>query len=132
MWIREVIKSRAKSVLKVSYWKAFLVSLIFAFVGGSNGQLNLSINNIFGDDTTSNLIESTSKLFIVFSVIAFVLFITLLAIAFRIFVGYALEVGAIRYFIQSTQYDFDLNSLGFSFSKSRYWDIVIAMLWRFH
>ncbi len=37
MWTREALKTRAKAMLKASYWKAFLVSLVVAFFGGLDG-----------------------------------------------------------------------------------------------
>ena len=50
MWTREILKNSAKNVLRVSYWKAFLVSLIliFAFVlviGGMIGNFLTGIWN---------------------------------------------------------------------------------------
>ncbi len=35
MWTRAMIKTRAKTILKVSYWKAFLVSLVITAAEGS-------------------------------------------------------------------------------------------------
>lgn len=94
MWTREQLKTKAKAILKLSYWKAFLVSLIIAFAGGSSGG---------GDG----------------------LIILALAFAFRIFLGYPLEVGGRRYFVKSTVKDFDLNNLGYAFNKSRYMGIEL-------
>lgn len=37
MWSRKELKARAIAVLKGSYWKAFLVSLIIGLVGGNTG-----------------------------------------------------------------------------------------------
>jgi len=130
LWTREELKSRAKAVLKVSYWKAFLVGIVLAIVGGNIGTPNMSINQIFDEESIDSVIESASDFFILFSFIGMAIFFTILGFAFRIFLGAPLEVGASKYFINSTQYDFDLNLLGYSFSKSRYWDIVVTMLWR--
>jgi hypothetical protein len=47
MWNRKMIKTRAKEVLKISYWKAFLVSLVIALVGGASGG---SYNWKYGSD----------------------------------------------------------------------------------
>lgn len=41
MWSRKELKTRAKAVLRISYWKAFLVSLVIAFAGGNSvGSFN--------------------------------------------------------------------------------------------
>jgi hypothetical protein len=134
MWSRELLKDRAKAVLKVSYWKAFLVSLIIAIVGGGNhGSFNY--NNNFGNH---NSIHGTgwfwgqnTELFpflILFIVI--IIIIAIFALAFRIFLGYPLEVGGRRYFVQASQNHINLNCLGYGFDKEKYFDIVTTMLWR--
>jgi hypothetical protein len=131
MWSRSFLKIRAKAVLKISYWKAFLVSLVIAIVGGGNGGFNFNWN--FGNNRPHNPFLNTGgvmfpKLFAIIIVVGSI--IILLAIAFRILIGYPLEVGGRKYFTQSAQYEIDMNYLGFGFKKSRYSDIVIAMLWR--
>lgn len=56
--------------------------------------------------------------------------VILLVLAFRVLLGYALEVGARRYFIQAAEDNADLNCLGFAFEKQKYINIIKAMLWR--
>lgn len=36
MWSRKELKERAKAILAVNYWNAFLISIIIALVGGNN------------------------------------------------------------------------------------------------
>ncbi len=132
MWTRDLIKTRAKAVLKISYWKAFLVSLVIAFVGGNTGG---SFNWTFGSNKNERFSESIfgtdSNIMPYILIFVFVfLLIMLLVLAFRIFLGYPLEVGGRRYFIRSAQEDFDLNNLGFAFDKQKYFGIVKGMLWR--
>ncbi len=38
MWSRGQLKSQAKAVLRNNYWKAFLISLVIAFVQGGGGN----------------------------------------------------------------------------------------------
>jgi hypothetical protein len=38
VWDCKVLKQRAKEVLRTSYWKAFLVSMILVFVSGGGGS----------------------------------------------------------------------------------------------
>lgn len=136
MWNRKELKSRAKAVLKTSYWKAFLVSIIILIVGG--GIKFPSFNfNFGGGSRNGSLITGaesffSSELFLVLAALAVivVIIIILALFAFRIFVGYPLEVGGRRYFIQSAQNDTNLNYIGYGFVKGRYLDIVKSMLWR--
>ncbi len=138
MWTRAELKARAKTVLKISYWKAFLVSLAIAFTGGSSGggKFNFNYNTGSGGATRSpgisnNLGTQWSELLpyiALFSVFFFV--VILLALAFRVLLGYPLEVGGRRFFVRAAQDDVDLNNLGFAFEKPKYLNIVKAMLWR--
>lgn len=131
MWSRVELKARAKAVLKISYWKAFLVSLVIGFAGGSSGG---SFSWNFGSGKTQNLNISGSGSEVLLYLLIFILifFVVLfLVLAFRIFLGYPLEVGGRRYFVQAGAEDtYDLNALGFVFEKSRYSDVLKAMLWR--
>ena len=78
MWTRAELKANAKQVLKGNYWKALLVSLVIAFACGSGGSGGRSQNN---DQTPS---FDLRELLIIGGA---VVFISLFAIAFRIFVG---------------------------------------------
>ena len=129
MWSREFLKDRAKSVLKVSYLKAFLVSLIIGiFGGGDNYNWDFvrhnsqdGSNSVFGQNIgTFPFVDMFFKGSIVIIVV----------ILFRIFLGYAFEVSGRRYFVQSAQNDIDMNYLGYSFDKEKYLDIIKTMLWR--
>ncbi len=138
MWTRELLKNRAKAVLKISYWNAFAVSLVLAIIGGSDNS-SIDLNNFtwsFGDKTPItgfNLfgINITS----IFPFLLLITFITLIiifvfAIALRILIGYPLEVGGRRYFVQSAQNNINLNYLAYGFGFGRYFNIIKTMLWR--
>ncbi len=135
MWTRKELKSRAKEVLRPSYWKAFLVSLVIAIAGGSSSP-SFNFNWNTGDADFDSLSTSMSGLgdmtamFIIAAVIAIVSIVVLLALAFRIFLGYPLEVGGRKYFIESQAGIYDMNLMGHAFSKVRYFDIIKSMLWR--
>lgn len=138
MWTRAELKTRAKNVLKTSYWKAFLVSIIIGIVGADSG--GSSDSNIFNWRSNSNRFENNidsifqfenDMLPVFFGIaitIGIIIFVTVFA--FRIFVGYPFEVGGRRYFLQSSQEDVNLNYLGYGFGKGKYIDIVKTMLWR--
>ena len=134
MWHISDLKKRAKDVLRKSYWKAFLVSIIIVFFGSnSGGNLNFSWimnrsnnSNVSNNGDVWNLSGALSSLLVGTFIVIFIL--TLLAIlALRIFVGYALEVGGRRYFLQAAQDDADLNYLGYCFNKDRYKNIILTM-----
>lgn len=134
MWTRKELKTRAKAVLKISYWKAFLVSLILAFVGGDSGgffNFNWNMGGNNGQNTPGPLVDSAGEVFpYLFFIIMGIGIVLLLALAFRILLGYPLEVGGRKYFIRAAQKDFDLNFIGYAFNKQRYVDIIKTMFWR--
>jgi len=144
MWTRAELKQRAKNVLRGSYWKAFLVSLVISFAcGRSNVGFNFNIGNLnfrgnrgssYGyshvNPFVNSLGNSRAIIAILIGVLIFVILIILVAIAFRIFLGYPLEIGGRRYFVQSVQGNVDLNNMGFAFDRMKYMDIIKAMLWR--
>lgn len=135
MWTRKFLKDRAKAVLRISYWKAFLVSLIIAFAGGGP---HFNFNwNMHSPENTNNNYNYFSNGFhpgiytdLITSLLALFIFIWLFSLAFRIFIGFPLEVGGRYYFIHSAYYDINFNYTGFGFKKGRYWNIVKTMLWK--
>ena len=131
MWTRELIKSRAKSVLKVSYMKAFIISLVIMFAGAEstralnwtykNDNFKYGINTFWGQNIINFSFQITFLSFIL---------IDLVTIALRVFIGYTLEVGGRRYFVRAAENDINMNYLGYSFSEDRYLNIVKTMFWR--
>lgn len=135
MWTREALKSRAKAVLKTNYWKAFLISLVVLFSGGSgsggssagssgsnsgwsgnNDSVRYAINDI-----TNYTLDHRSVLIIAMGVL-------ILAIAFRILLGYALEVGSRKYFVKSAEYKDNSKCISFAFDRQNYNNLILTML----
>lgn len=128
MWNRAELKQRAKSVLKGSYWKAFLVSLILGIAtgagsGGSVGSSNPNKSNRSFNGGNFDKFDFT-LLMIILSIAIIVIIISIL---FRIFLGFQLEVGARKYFIQASNEDVNLDHLGFAFRNGRYFKVVKVM-----
>lgn len=113
MWDRVELKSLSRASLKNNYWNAFLVSLVLMIVTGRGASSR-------GDDTGEYL-GSHPEYFMIFVVIA------ILLIAFRVFVGYSLEVGSRKYFVQLSQYKNTKGCYGFSFDSMNYKGIVSTM-----
>ena len=118
MWIRRELKDKAKIVLKKIYWKAFLVSLVIAIVSGSSGSSGS------GNRSNNSTSDPFSSLFIVFMVIGVLLFFVVL----KFFLGFPLEVGGRRYFIQSAQFKDNKKCFSFGFSANNYLGIILTML----
>ena len=147
MWSRAELKSRAKSVLKSTYWKSFLVSIILAIAGGSSGGSSSIGGQSISDgldeysyssggsldglnSATSSFLNGESFAVVLAALGIIAVIILVAVIAFRIFVGYPLEVGGRKYFIQAAREAADLNYLGYGFTKGSYLNVVKTMFLR--
>lgn len=133
MWTIRELKTRAWNLLKQHYWKAFVVSLVIAISGGNGGfNVNWNSNRSEFESTAPDWWGAGSEYLtaIIIGLIVLVVVFCLIVICFRVFVGYPLEVGGRRYFIEAEQNRFDLNHLGFAFDKNHYRSVVVTMLWR--
>jgi len=144
MWTRRELKERAKDTLRTSYWKAFLVSLLMLVISG--GMPSCNFQNRIGGHTepggvSGSLMPGLNQdwhaaadhtAFIAVMIIAIILGIVigLAVIAFRIFLGFPLEVGVRQYFKQAALAEVNMNYLGYAFARGKYGAIVKAMLLR--
>ncbi len=121
-WNRAELKARAKGDLSGSYWYAFLVSLLITITGGSHhwggGGGSAGGSSGVGSDEFS------------LGMAVLVIFVVIIAIAIRVFVGFALEVGGRKFFIKLPSGQNDLGYIGYGFQHSRYYNIVVTMLLR--
>ncbi len=123
-WNRAELKARAKGDLSGNYWYAFLVSLVIAITGGSHhwgggaGGSSAGGTGGPGGDEFSLWIG------------LLVLVGVTLAILFRVFIGFAVEVGGRRFFLQLPGGNNDLGQIGYGFRAERYRDIWVTMLLR--
>lgn len=127
MWTREVLKSRAKEVLKGNYWHAFLISLVIMLSGaesggGSGGGANNHSVRSTIKDVTYNIDYNTIMIIAIGAVLLF--------IAFRILLGYSLEVGGRKYFVQSAQYKNNTGCFSFAFDGQNYINLITTMFHR--
>lgn len=121
MWNRVELKYMAKEVLKTKYWKSFFISLVLVFVS-AEGSGNASSSGATADRIFEKYPLSD------YYIIIFALGI--LAIAFRILLGYGLEVGSRKYFIESGQYKDDSGTYSFAFDSENFKGIISTMFRR--
>lgn len=134
MWMRGALKTRAREILAKSYWKALLVSFVMILIGSDlrsgsvevRGDMDGGYFRAFMGKPIA--IEETS--FVAAGIIGMALIAVIVAIIIRIFLGYPLEVGGQKYFIKSTEEEFDINYMAYVFKKDRYMPSIKAMLYR--
>jgi uncharacterized membrane protein len=118
MWSREMIKSRAKEYLFNIYWQAFFVSLIILLVGGAHNTGGSNGNSVRNTNVGFDFSFGTFL-----KISGFVL----LFIIIRVIIGYLLEVGGRKFFIQASKGDVDINYLKLGFENDRYMNIIFTM-----
>ena len=123
MWNRKELKEKGKINLKGFYWNSFLVSLILIISGGSHNKLDLG-GSSSGTGTTNGTDDFTLKIAV------FALFVFLIFWILRIFLGYILEVGGRKYFIELSRGNSNLSYLLKYFNKKHYQNIVTTLLFR--
>lgn len=154
MWTRESIKTYAKDFLREHYWKAFLVCLIVSLLTGGNGRSNNGKDNYnknynnginyynnydIDEGITDKIIDGASEIALgrwsksfllnitssVFPIVAVLLLIILVTI------GYALEVGKARFFLQGFKGNARVGNLFSTFNSEEYIGIIKVQLIRY-
>lgn len=120
MWDRVELKSLAKQSLKDNYWQAFLIGLVLALVSGSGGG---SSSGGSGNKTSEYISRNPEMVIIVLAIL-------ILALAFRLLLGYSLEIGARRYFANLAQFKKIKGYFSFAFDAANYKGIIFTMLLR--
>ena len=146
MWTREQLKTKAKEVLRTSYWWAFLVCLIFSLIVGiGSGSVNTSSfssgtsssgsrSNIdvsdYVDDLTPEQEEALQQVVDAYLSPAAIgmgiaaalisLFVSLLRIAYNLFVINPLKVGYNRYFLDQSAGNVNFATLFSGFTGGKY------------
>src|SRR6056297_804285 len=118
---RPELTARAKDDLSGSYWYAFLVSLLVAITGGSHhwgGGGSAGGTSGAGSDEVSLWMG------------LFILFAVIIALGIRVFIGFAIEVGGRKFFLQLPEGENSLGYIGYGFQHNRYYDVVVTMLLR--
>lgn len=131
MWSRQELKTHAKSILKLSYWKVVLVSFILGIItGGSSGGSSGSTisqwnNNSNGYNANYHDIFGNIEMIGIFIVTFLTVFIFafVIGMALKYFAFSPIEVGCQRFLIGALKRPTNLNELGFAFSNS-YMNVV--------
>ncbi|MDF2612996.1 MAG: hypothetical protein K0S71_782 [Clostridia bacterium] len=132
MWTRLELKTKAKAVLKRAYWKALVVSFILSMVSGKGSNVfRWNINEAdFAKGDWRGVLDPKLLTTLISIGIAVILIVIVTSIAFSVFLGYPLTVGARRFFISLTAQDAGIGSLGYAFKSGRYLNIVKTMFYR--
>lgn len=140
MWTRRELKAQAKSFLRNHYWQAFIVVLITALLAG--GALNLEVPfsgggfnqeaifdgsmNFDNPDAIFNSAAGQMNTVLFAFGTTFALVLIFLSLVLLITVGYVVQVGQARFFLDGFKGDVNVSKLLSGFNKEEYWPIVKA------
>ena len=124
MWDRVELKTSAKEVLKQKYWKSFLISLVLLISGSQGGGGSSAGSGKNAGEAIGKWVDYSQYMKYIIIVVA----IVILLAAFRVLIGYALEVGSRKYFVQSAQYKNDIGCYDFAFDSGNFRGIIGTML----
>lgn len=131
MWIRKDLKDRAKKVLRKNYWMALWISFVIFLAQGSwGGSGGRDDGGSSWDGGWDREIFSAFVIDHLPLIIAGGITIFLLCIALRVLLGYPLEVGGRKYFIQSAVAEDNTGCFKYAFRGENYKGIVLAMFRR--
>jgi len=157
MWTRTELKDYAKGFLRSHYWKAFIVVLITTLLangfGGNNGsnsgvQFQQNYEYIFGQGNVSVSVPYGFEMFrsllsnirpLGFLAIGTLTFLSIAIGIVFLFLGFVLEVGKSKFFIDGFKGDVDISKLFFGFNSKDLLPIIKAqglaflsiLLWTF-
>ncbi len=125
MWTREQLKLSAKESLKGNYWQAFWVGIVLAIFSGIGGGGGSGGGSSSSNWETAERYFGSNDNFIIIAIA-----IIVLAVLYRILIGFSLEVGSRKYFVQLAQSKNTEGCYGFAFDGSNYRGIISAMFLR--
>ncbi|NLI89266.1 MAG: DUF975 family protein [Epulopiscium sp.] len=133
MWQRAQLKQKAKNALRGSYWKALIVSFVIGIFtsGGKKGAAGRRTGNSGGYGTGSIIrdsrIPSGGVLTGFLIVLLILLTVSIGMLIIKLLIGYNIQVGGRKYFIQAAQGEVEMGYLGYGFKEGRYMNIVKTM-----
>jgi len=147
MWSRIEIKQYAKDFLRKNYWKAFLIVLITTFATSgvieygaknNNQNINQSINQFnflqYSENLPNQITNSIKNRIINSPVFAlgfgFFVILAFLLSLLLITLGFVLEVGQSRFFLDGFKGDVEISKLLSGFNRKEYFNIVKTQLLR--
>jgi len=119
MWNRIDLKQNAKEILRKCYWPAFAVSLVLMIVNGSSNGSGQSTYN------SSEIGMQWLPLIILVGLV-----VVSVGILIKIFVGYSLEVGGRKFYIEAIKDNVNAGYLAYGFKSSGFLNIVKVMFVR--
>lgn len=145
MWTRIDLKNKAKDTLRGTYFNGLIVSFLMMLASGAwarggrdanNTDVNIEADLSNGMDGISEVMEGPKAIFetigaptFISIIVGFITFILVVGII-KVLVGYLIEVGGQKYFLESSKGKSLLNNLTYGFTSGKWLNIVKTMFLR--
>ncbi len=134
MWTRADLKMRGKMAFQRNYWPAVAVAFVMALFTASSAGTSGAENEFMDYDSYDywGYWDYESAAAAVFSLIlaAVVGIVSLVIILLKIFLGNALTVGGLRFFISNQSGTPGAGELGYVFKSGHYGNVILTMFLR--
>lgn len=126
MWTRAELKTAAKDYLRGNYWKAFVVCLIVTILayGGGVGPNTARMSR----EISSSGVGADGTGIILNTIMAAVLAFSLVYLVLKILVGFNIEVGQARFFLNGFEGESNIGDTFTVFYKGEYGNIFKVQL----
>ena len=115
MWSRSELKYLAKGMLSQNYGTLFAISLIVGLLSGGGGAFSSLTSNL------QNQMDGSAILALIVAIFG------LLGSLFTIFVGFPVQAGGAKAFLDATQGFYDVSGVFYYFKEKRYSNTVLVM-----
>ncbi len=129
MWSRKELKTSAKQLLKLNYWKAVVVGIVLSFLqvsgtaSGSNAAKDSDLSSTLASLDHGSLVMAIRVIWVAIAVSA------IIHLVLKILLWNPLEVGCQKFYLNCKTGDSKMKDMLFAF-KNRYAYVGVVMLFR--
>ena len=130
MWTRAELKREARNVLKSCYWGALIVTVIASLVDNADKVVGVVFENMptINGKTLAMATLADLNFAELMAIIGVMMLTAFAGSIITVFVAGPISVGEKRYFLEGTQYRFDINNILHGFTCGKYLNVVFTNL----
>jgi len=130
MWTRAELKREARNVLKSCYWGALIVTVIASLVDNVDKVTSVIFEDmpVIRGKTLAMAALADLNFAELMAIIGVMMLTAFAGSIITVFVAGPISVGEKRYFLEGTQYRFDINNILHGFTCGKYLNVVFTNL----
>ena len=130
MWTRAELKKEARNVLKSCYWSALLVTVIASVTDNVDKVTSVIFEDmpVIRGKTLAMAALADLNFVELMAIIGVMMLTAFAGSLITVFVAGPISVGEKRYFLEGTQYRFDINNILHGFTCGKYLNVVFTNL----